>query len=112
MEITLSKVVEAARQRRAAVTAEGGGYIVLLALQQLANSPRQITAELIGLTAAGEIELGPSPPAQPREVETQLRQLLTALLCLPQSAPPALRAAGERAAIGDLAALEAELSAA
>ena len=112
MEITLSKVVEAARQRRAAVTAEGGGYIVLLALQQLATSPRQVRAELIALTAAGDIELGASPPAQPREVETQLRQLLTVLLTLSHSAPPALRATGERAAVGDLAALEAELAAA
>jgi hypothetical protein len=112
MEITLSKVVEAARQRRAAVTAEGGGYIVLLALQQLAASPREVTADLVGLTAGGEIELGPSPAAQPREVEAQLRQLLADLLCLPQSAPPALKATGERAAVGDLAALEAELTAA
>ena len=112
MDLTLSKVVEAARQRRAAVTAEVGGYVVLLALQRLANTPRRISPELIGLTAAGDVELAPSPAAEPRELETALRGLLASLLALSQSAPPALRATSERGSVGDLAAFEAELTAA
>ncbi|HEU4583249.1 MAG TPA: hypothetical protein VFS67_33555 [Polyangiaceae bacterium] len=112
MDLTLSKVVEAARQRRAAVTAEVGGYIVLLLLQLQASGPRRISPELVGLTAAGEVELAPSPAAERREVEALLRELLALLLALSQSAPPALRASSERAATGDLAAFEAELTAA
>ncbi|HKO91127.1 MAG TPA: hypothetical protein VJU61_08245, partial [Polyangiaceae bacterium] len=47
-----------------------------------------------------------------RDVEVELRRLLATLLALSQSAPPALHAAGERGATGDLAALESELLAA
>jgi hypothetical protein len=112
MEITLSRVVEAARQRRAALTAEAGGYIVLRVLQRLAACPRQVTADHVGLTAAGEVELAPSALGEAREVETELRGLLASLLALSQSVPPALRATCERPAVGDLAALEAELAAA
>lgn len=112
MEITLSRVQEAARQRRAALTAEAGGYIVLRVLQQLSACPRQVTADHVGLTAAGEVELAPSPLAAASEVERQLRSLLASLLALSQSAPPALRATSERTSVGDLAALEAELAAA
>jgi hypothetical protein len=112
MDLTLSKVVEAARQRRAAVTAEVGGHIVLLLLQLQASGPRRVTPELVGLTASGDVELAPSPAAERREVEVALRALLASLLSLSQSAPPALRATSERAAVGDLAAFEAELTAA
>ena len=54
----------------------------------------------------------PGPVVSTRDVEIELRRLLAALLALSQSAPPALHAAGERGAVGDLAALEAELLAA
>jgi len=112
MDLTLSRVVEAARQRRAAVTAEVGGYIVLLLLQLQSGGPRRVALELVGLKASGEVELAPSPAAERREVEAALRGLLASLLSLAQSAPPALRATSERAAVGDLAAFEAELTAA
>jgi fructose-specific component phosphotransferase system IIB-like protein len=112
MEITLSRVVEAARQRRAAVTPEAGGYIVLLVVQRLATGPRQVTPEHIELTASGEIVIGTSAPAEPLEAERGLRRLLGSLLSLSHSAPPALKAAGQRVAAGSLAALEAELMAA
>src|SRR6185436_16132560 len=112
MEITLSRVVEAARQRRAALTAEAGGYIVLLVLQRLAACPRQVTTDHVVLTATGEVELSASELGEARAVEMELRRLLGSLLALSQSAPPALRATSERAAVGDLAALEAELAAA
>jgi len=112
MDLTLSRVVEAARQRRAAVTAEVGGYIVLLLLQLQASGPRRVALELVGLKPTGEVELAPSPAAERRDVETALRGLLASLLSLAHSAPPALRATSERSAVGDLAAFEAELTAA
>ena len=112
MEITLDRVIDAARQRRAAVTAEAAGYVVLLVLQQVAVRPCAVAAELVLLTAAGEVRIEPGPEVSARDVEAELRRLLAALLALSQSAPPALHAAGERGAVGDLAALEAELLAA
>jgi len=112
MEITLSRVIDAARQRRAAVTAEAAGYVVLLLVQQVAGCPCPVTADLVLLTAAGEVRVEPGPAAAAREVEVELRRLLAALLALSQSAPPALHAAGERGAVGDLAALQSELLAA
>lgn len=112
MQVTLSRVVEAARQRKAAVTAEAGGYIVLLAVQRLAAQPRQIDSELIQLNAAGEILIESSDPAPLGETEAALRRLLHMLVSLSHTSPPALRAAAERPATGSLAALESELTAA
>lgn len=112
MQVTLSRVVEAARQRKAAVTAEAGGYIVLLAVQRLAAQPRQIDSELIQLTATGDILIEGSDPAQAGDTEAALRRLLTTLVSLSHTAPPALRAAAERPATGSLSALESELTAA
>jgi hypothetical protein len=112
MEITLSRVIDAARQRRAAVTAEAAGYVVLLILQRVAARPCSVTAELVLLTATGEVRIEAGPAVSAREAEIELRRLLAALLALSQSAPPALHAAGERGAVGDLGALESELLAA
>lgn len=112
MQVTLSRVVEAARQRKAAVTAEAGGYIILLAVQRLAPQPRHIDAELIQLTATGEILIENSGPTHAAEAEGELRRLLATLVSLSHTAPPALRAAAERPATGSLAALEGELTAA
>jgi hypothetical protein len=112
MQITLSTVVEAARQRKAAVTADAGGYIILLVVQRLASQPRQIDAELIQLTATGEISIEATGPGQVGDTEAALRRLLATLIGLSHAAPPALRAAAERPAVGSLAALESELTAA
>ncbi|MEY4544984.1 MAG: hypothetical protein RL685_1179 [Pseudomonadota bacterium] len=112
MQITLSTVVEAARQRKAAVTADAGGYIILLVVQRLASQPRQIDAELIQLTATGEISIEATGPAQVGDTEAALRRLLATLIGLSHAAPPALRAAAERPAVGALSALESELTAA
>lgn len=112
MEITLDRVIDAARQRRAALTAEAAGYVVLLVLQQVAVRPCPVAPELVLLTSTGEVRIEPGPVVSARDVEAELRRLLAALLALSQSAPPALHAAGERGAAGDLAALESELLAA
>ncbi len=113
MEITLSAVIEAARLRRVGVTAEGAGYIVLLAVQELTRSPRRVTTDALLLNELGELHVAdagePSPEAQ---IESDLRQLLATLTGLAQSAAPALKLAAERSCGGSLSSLEAELTAA
>jgi hypothetical protein len=112
MQIALSKVMDAARQRLAAVTAEVAGYLVLLASQQVSARPRRVLAAELTLDEAGEILVTGEEHASVHDVEVDLRRLLASLTALSQSPPPALRAAAERSAAGDLAAFEAELSAA
>lgn len=112
MEIALSAVTDAGRSRMAAVSAEVGAHVVLLAAQQVAARPFHVTAESVLLSETGEVRLLPLPAASPHEVELELRQLLAGLLGLAPAAPPALKAAAERSPGGGLAALEAELQAA
>src|SRR4051812_30083144 len=106
MEVTLSRVIEAARQRRAAVTAEVAGHIVLLALRSVADQPQQVSFETLQLSAEGEVVVLASGAADGIECERELRALLGALLGLSQSAPPALEAASVRAPSGDLSAFQ------
>lgn len=116
MEITLSAVIEAARLRRAGVTAEGAGYVVLLAVQELTRSPRRVSADGLLLTELGELRVvdggAPAPDVLEADVENDLRQLLASLTSLAQSVSPALKIAAERASVGRLNALEGELMAA
>lgn len=113
MEITLSAVIEAARLRRAGVTAEVAGYIVLLAVQELARSPRRVTTDALLLTELGELRVANGGDrAGEMEIETALRQLLATLTGLAQSAAPALKLAAERSAGGHLGSLEVELTSA
>jgi hypothetical protein len=112
MEVTLSRVIEAARQRRAAVTAEVAGHIALLALRCVAAEPRHVSFESLALSAEGEVALRESGAADGLECERELRALLGVLLRLSQSAPPALEAASTRPASGDLAAFQVELTSA
>lgn len=112
MQITLSIVADAARQRLAAVTAEVAGYVVFLAARQLASKPRHVWAGLVTLSDAGDVNVRESSEATPLEVEVELRQLLATLIALAPSPPPALKAAVEREASGAVIGLEQELAAA
>lgn len=112
MEIALSAVTDAGRSRMAAVTAEVGAHVVLLAAQQVAPHPFHVTAESVLLSDTGDVRLLPLAPATSVEVELELRQLLAGLLTLAPAAPPAFKTAAERGAGGGLDALEAELHAA
>jgi hypothetical protein len=112
MEVTLSRVIEAARQRRAAVTAEVAGHIVLLALRSVIREPQHVTFENLQLSAEGEVSVLESGAADGLECERELRALLGELLRLSQVAPPALEAASLRSASGDLSAFQAELTSA
>jgi hypothetical protein len=112
MDITLSTVTDAARQRRAAVTAEAAGYLVLLVVQQVAAYPCHVRLDGIFLTDAGDVVVRGGGEAGADQVELELRRLLIGLLALAQSVTPALRAAAERSAGSGLHQLEAELLAA
>src|SRR5688572_24145293 len=112
MEIALSTVIDAARLRLAAVTAEAAGYVVLLAVQQVVGAPRRVGSESVFLSDAGDVRVQGSAVAGAHEVELDLRQLLASLVALSQSTPPALKAAAERVAGGGLGGLASELLAA
>jgi hypothetical protein len=112
MDITLSTVADAARQRLAAVTAEAAGYLVLLVVQQVAAYPCHVRLDGIFLTDAGDVVVRGGGEAGADQVERELRHLLTGLLALAQSATPALRATAERSTNGGLHQLQAELLAA
>jgi hypothetical protein len=112
MDITLSTVADAARQRLAAVTAEAAGYLVLLVVQQVAAYPCHVRLDGIFLTDAGDVVVRGGGEAGAGQVELELRQMLTGLLALAQSATPALRAAAERSGTAGLHQLQAELQAA
>ena len=112
MEIALSTVIDAARRRLAAVTAEAAGYVVLLVVQQVAKGPCRVRSDGVFLSDAGDVRLQAGTVASAHHVELELRQLLASLVALSQSTPPALKAAAERVAGGDLGGLESELLAA
>jgi hypothetical protein len=112
MEIALNNVMQAARQRRAALTAEGAGYIVFLALGELTERPRPVSAATVLLNDSGDVSLVRGEAIGALEIELGLRRLLGSLLELGPSPPPALRAAAERRSCGDLAAYARELGAA
>lgn len=112
MEIALSAVTNAGRLRRAAVTAEVSAHVILLAVQRIAAHPCHVTADSVLLSEAGDVRVLTLAPANPHQVEIELRQLLGELIGLAPAAPPALKAAAERGAGGGLENLEAELHAA
>lgn len=113
MEISLSAVIEAARRRRAGITAEVAGYLVLLAVKEVAGRSCDVAADRLRLTETGELRLvAAADGTSERDIEAKLRHLLAALLALAQSAAPALASAAERAALGDLGLFQSELTAA
>lgn len=112
MEVSLSAVIEAARLRRAGITAEVAGYLVLLAVE-VAREAHHVAPDSLRLSEAGELTGSTaSEAASETDVEAALRSLLRTLLALAQATAPALAAAAERAPRGDLAAFRAELAAA
>lgn len=109
MEISLESVIEAARRRRAGVTAEVAGYLVLLAVKGLDAGPRHVSAAALLLTEAGELRISAGNEATAMEAEAELRRLLATLTSLAQTTSPALEAATQTSARGDLSAFHDEL---
>lgn len=112
MQVRLSEITVAARARLAPLTAEVAGYIVWLVATEALVQSRSVSAERIGVTAAGEVTLAVGEPEPAQDSERELRRLLGDLLSLCQSSTPALKRACERPASGDLEALQRELGAA
>ena len=112
MDISLGRVLEAARERRATLTPEVAGYVILLAAQQVDAEPTRVSADRVLLDEAGEVLVVRDGAASERDIEAALRALLGALIGLCVSPPPAIGGVASRAAAGDLRGLVAELSAA
>jgi hypothetical protein len=112
MDISLDRVLDAARARRATLTPEVAGYVMLLAAQQLAAERSQVSAQSVLLDETGDVLVKRASAASELDVEAMLRELLGALIAVCSSPPPAIVAVAERGASGDLRGLVAELSAA
>jgi hypothetical protein len=112
MDISLGRVLEAARERRATLTPEVAGYVILLAAQQVDAEPTRVSADRVLLDEAGEVIVVRDAAASERDIEAALRALLGGLIGLCVSPPPAIRGVASRAAAGDLRGLIGELSAA
>jgi hypothetical protein len=112
MDISLDRVLEAARERRATLTPEVAGYVILLAAQQLGAERSPVSAHSVLLDETGEVRVERASAVSELDIETALRQLLRALIAVCSSPPPAIVAVAERGASGDLRGLVAELSAA
>ncbi len=112
MDISLDRVLEAARARRATLTPEVAGYVILLAAQQLAAERSQISAQSVLLDETGDVFVKRAFAASELDVDAMLRELLGALIAVCSSPPPAIVAVAERGSSGDLRGLVAELSAA
>lgn len=112
MDISLGRVLEAARERRATLTPEVAGYVILLAAQQLAAERSRISARGLFLDATGELHVERAGAASELEIETVLRALLGDLIAVCSSPPPAILAVAEADASADLRALVGELTAA
>jgi len=112
MDISLDRVLQAARERRATLTPEVAGYLILLAARQLDAERSQVSAHSVLLDETGEVLVERASAASELDIETALRELLDALVAVCSSPPPAIAAVAERGASGDLRGLVAELSAA
>jgi hypothetical protein len=112
MDISLDRVLEAARARRATLTPEVAGYVILLAAQQLAAERSQVSAQSVLLDETGDVLVKRASAASELDIEAMLRELLGDLIAVCSSPPPAIVAVAERGSSGDLRGLVAELSAA
>jgi hypothetical protein len=112
MDISLDRVLEAARERRATLTPEVAGYVILLAAQQLGAERSPVSAHSVLLDETGDVRVERASAVSELDIETALRELLGTLIAVCSSPPPAIVAVAERGASGDLRALVAELSAA
>jgi hypothetical protein len=112
MDISLDRVLQAARERRATLTPEVAGYVILLAAQQLAAQRSGVSVQSVLLDETGDVLVERAAAASELDIETVLRELLRALIAVCSSPPPAIAAVAERGANGDLRGFIAELSAA
>lgn len=92
------------------MTGENAGYLVLLASEQLAASPRRVELATVSLTPEGAVRVAGDVPASEARAEVDLRALLAQLLDVASSPGPALARVATRSPAGSLRALENELA--
>jgi hypothetical protein len=96
MSLNLLEVVAAVRARRASLSAETVGYLLLGVADQVIAVPRELGAEDVFLGEEGAVRLGAGKAADSERSERALRELLDALLGVASTATPALGRIGRR----------------
>src|SRR5688572_10360619 len=112
MSLSLLQVVAAVRARRASLSAETVGYLLLGVADQAIAVPREIGAADVLLCEEGAVKVGVGKLAEPERAERALRELLDALISVASTATPALLRIGRRPTSAGVEALVRELEAA
>lgn len=109
MSASLLTVWRAARARAVPFAGESAGYVVLLACEELALSPRRVELANLSLNPDGGVRtLGREPVAE-AQTEAELRSLLGELLQVASSPGVGLLRAASREPSGSLRAFAVEL---
>jgi hypothetical protein len=112
-DVTIAEMIEVARQKRALLTPETAGYVVLEATSQAVTSPVLIDEHLCTAQAdGGRVTMLSRRVAHPLDAERGLRQLLRRLLEVSSGRAPALHNVAQLPPRGDLAGLRGELESA
>jgi len=112
-DVTVAEVIEIARHKRALLTPETAGYLVLEAADQVLTSPVLIDEHLCSMQVeGGRVSLLSRRVAHPLDAERGLRLLLRRLLEVSSGRAPALNNVATLPPKGDLAALLGELESA
>ena len=112
-DVTIAEVIEVARRKRALLTPETAGYLVLAAVDQMAASPVLIDEHLCCMQVeGGRVSTLSRRVAHPLDAERGLRQMLRKLLEVSSGRSPALHNVASLPPKGDLGALVAELESA
>ena len=112
MSLSLLQVVAAVRARRASLSAETVGYLLLGVSDHVVAVPREIGAADVLLGEEGAVKVGAGRIAAPDRTERALRELLEALLSVASTATPSLLRIGRRQTAVGIEALVRELEAA
>lgn len=112
-DVTVAEVIEVARRKRALLTPETAGYLVLEAADQLVASPVLVDEHLCSMQVeGGRVSMLSRRVAHPLDAERGLRQLLRRLLDVSSGRAPALNSVASLPPKGDLAGLLTELESA
>src|SRR5687767_10946110 len=112
-DVTIAEVIEVARHKRALLTPETAGYLVLGAADQLVDSPVLVDEHLCSMQVdGGRVSILSRRVAHPLDAERGLRLLLKRLLEVSSGRAPALSNVAVLPPKGDLVALLTELESA
>jgi hypothetical protein len=111
--VTIAEIIEVARNKRALLTPETAGYLVLNAVDRVIGSPVLVDEHLCSMNAdGGHVTMLSRRVAHPLDAERGLRQLLRRLLEVSSGRAPALHHVASLPPRGDLAAFQGELESA